>query len=164
MKLKLFIIRHAQAMEKSFGQSDAQRELNSTGYAQAASVGAILKDKKISPDIVITSTADRALATSNSIVDKLDKPAEILIQKSSLYEASVRNILEVVNILQSNWEVVIIVGHNPSLHYFVEYITGEPLDNLSPAGIVELVFDLDGWEFISEKTGHIEQVFNPPYD
>ena len=164
MKLKLFIIRHAHAMEKSYGQTDAQRELDSKGYAQASAIGTILKAGKILPDVIISSTANRALATSNVIVDKLEKSPEILIQKSNLYEASVRNILEVVNILQSNWEVVIIVGHNPSLHYFVEYITGEPLDRLSPAGIVELAFDLDGWEFVSEKTGQIEQALNPPYD
>ncbi len=161
MTLILYIVRHAEADEKSSGITDLQRELNTNGLRQATYVGQYLRKHKANPDIIICSPAIRALTTATIIAEQLDKPPEKIIQKDNLYEASVRNLLQLVNVLQASWKKVVLVAHNPGLHYFVEYITGDVLTKLEPSGLVEISFELTDWEIVIEKSGSLGSYYVP---
>ena len=60
----LYLIRHAKS-DRSIGElSDIDRPLNQRGYNDAHKMSLILKDKKIIPDLIISSPAIRALSTA----------------------------------------------------------------------------------------------------
>ena len=85
-----------------------------------------------------------------------------IIEKKDLYEASVRTILQNVNVLKNEWKTVLIVAHNPAIHYFAEFITGEVIDGMEPCAMVEITFDLESWAMVSERTGTF-QTYTPAY-
>jgi len=162
MHLSLFIVRHAHSFEKVGGQPDVQRELSVVGVQQATYVGQYLFDQNMNPDIIICSSATRAYTTAMLIAERLDISSDKIVQKQDLYNASVRNLLQMVNTLHVSWKQVILVAHNPSLHYFIDFITGDSLNALEPASLVELSFELGGWEFVSEKSGSLIS-YLPPF-
>ncbi len=161
MTFKLYIVRHAKAMDKAVDMTDAQRELSTTGLRQATHVGQYLKSEQMIPNVIICSTANRALTTATIIAEQLDISDDSLILKDTLYEASVRTLLQLVNVFQSGWKNVVLVAHNPGLHYFVEYITGDVLDKLGTGGVAEICFELDDWEMVSQNTGQLKSYYKP---
>ena len=52
---KLFIVRHAQAKEATYGQKDFDRELTPDGLRDALHLGAFFKNELIIPDTILWS-------------------------------------------------------------------------------------------------------------
>lgn len=157
----LYMIRHAHAWDNSAGQRDVERELNTDGLKAAVRAGEWFKSAGIAPSVMITSSAVRAQSTAWLIAERISYPHEKIIKRDDLYEAPVRTMMEAVNSLQNSWDVAVIVAHNPTIHYFVEYVSGENLDGIAPGSICELKVDFDDWALVSEKTAELAQYVIP---
>jgi phosphohistidine phosphatase len=84
-----------------------------------------------------------------------------IIWEEELYEASVRTFLEVINELQVEWKNVIMVGHNPTISYLAEYITGSDIGDLSTCSVVQIDFSLKSWAEVSEGNGDFIRIIEP---
>ena len=62
---KLLIMRHAKSCWKDSDLSDHERPLKKRGKNDAKKMGKLLKSKKIIPDVIICSTAERAKETAD---------------------------------------------------------------------------------------------------
>jgi phosphohistidine phosphatase SixA len=71
--------------------------------------------------------------------------------------ASVRTFLQAVNQLKSEWEHVMMVGHNPIITYLGEYLSDEIVGDL-PTGAV-IVWSM---ALISVAAGFLIPKFNHP--
>ena len=159
---KLLLVRHANALEKIQGNTDYNRSLSALGLRQATYLGELLKSSKAIPDAIICSSATRAAATANIFRERLKDGQKDIIEKKDLYEASVRTILHNVNVLKNEWKTVLIVAHNPGIHYFAEFITGKAIDGMEPCAMVEITFDFESWAMVSEQTGTFQK-YTPAY-
>lgn len=152
----LYLLRHAQTLERRKDEADFDRQLTSIGSQNATRMGRNLKNKEILPDIILSSPAVRAQATAEQVSEQIAYDPFKIHFNHEIYDASVRTLLEVVNNMKREWQTVLIIGHNPSINYLAEYITGEAIGNMSTCGLVCIEFDEDDWSLLSEGTGNFK--------
>jgi phosphohistidine phosphatase len=147
----LILIRHAETAEKVTGQTDKDRELTTAGMHQAASVGQFLKNHSTPIDIILSSTASRAATTSQLISEQLSSSADLIEVNDELYQASVGTLFELLRSGDEHQNIAI-VGHNPTLSYFAEFLTDSALEEMRPATVVILKLDIGSWKDLQKGT------------
>ena len=110
----LHLLRHAKSSWNNAGLNDHDRPLNKRGRQSAKTIAAYFQQAKITPDLVICSTAVRARQTLDPIA-KARKPPKVVIQRG-IYEGMQQTIWEHLRNLPKSAKCVLLIGHNPSLH------------------------------------------------
>lgn len=162
MKKTLFLVRHAQAESQGTALKDFERNLLASGTSEASRLGKKLAEKTIMIDKVISSDAFRAAQTAKLICEQISFPLKEIVYKNDLYESSVRRLLSVVNDAEDRIGNLLLVGHNPDISYFAEYLTGENIGSLPTGGMVKIEFENQSWKQVSEGSG-VLRVFDCPY-
>ncbi len=99
---------------------DHDRPLNTRGEAGAERVGAWLADRGHVPELLLCSTAKRAVMTAQIIMEQFaDKPEIDYI--AGLYHASPDTILSKIRAAKPG--DVMVVGHNPGMASFADLIS-----------------------------------------
>lgn len=155
MTKTLFLIRHADALEKQPGQQDIDRDLSAKGLQNSTRMGMNLNNKELPFDIIITSPAQRALTTASLIAEQIRYDTSRIHINQEIYDASVRTLLQVVNQLKDEWNNVLLIAHNPTVTYLAEYLTKSEIGNMTTCGIVTIKFDVDQWALVSEGSGEM---------
>lgn len=155
MAKTLYLMRHAQSVEKQAGQSDLERELTPTGTKETFRIGAYLHREKINPDVIYTSSAVRAHATAKLLSDVIKFDVERIIPDEELAQASVRTFLEFITRLDDAYTSVMCVGHNPVISYVAEYLTGAEIGTLPTAGLVAMKVRVDAWREVDKSCGDV---------
>ncbi|MFD1001732.1 SixA phosphatase family protein [Ohtaekwangia kribbensis] len=157
----LYLVRHAQSAEKQVNQNDFGRELTSTGVKQALLVGNYLLQQQIMPDVIMTSTAERARMTASMIADALKTDIEKINLQEDLYEASTRTFFQFITQLEDHLHHVMCVAHNPVVTYLAEYLTGAEVGDMVPAGLAIIKFNIQSWKEVSQGNGELENYITP---
>lgn len=155
MVKNLFLVRHAESSEAVAGIKDIERELTAKGYRDAPRVGRYLFELNIHPGAMLCSSAQRARVTAELMAEQLKYELHKIDFSDDLYNASVRTLLRIINELKDSWDNVIIIAHNPAVSYLAEYLSGEAIGNIVPAGTVNLTFEVEQWKEVSEGTGKL---------
>ncbi len=143
----LYLIRHAKSSWKDFSIKDHDRPLNKRGKRDAPFMGKLLNKRSIFPDLIVSSTANRALTTAKIIAKEITYPIDKIRTISDIYEASIPDLERVLYGLDDSVDKVFLFGHNPSITYFAnEFETKEYIDNVPTCGIVHLEFPIDSWQ------------------
>ena len=91
---------------------------------EAPRIGKLLKNKRLVPEAIISSTARKAHATAEAVAKASDYEGELTLNRS-LYAAGPNAYLDVLHDFSEDYARVLIVGHNPGLEELVEMLTGE---------------------------------------
>jgi phosphohistidine phosphatase len=110
----LVLLRHAKAANPE-RMADVDRPLTARGHADAAAVGAWLAAKGIRPGLVLCSPARRTRETWHGVRLALGGDAPSVQFDRSLYEAGVGAMLELIRRVDADVEVILVVGHNPTV-------------------------------------------------
>ncbi|MCP4409166.1 MAG: histidine phosphatase family protein [Gammaproteobacteria bacterium] len=149
----LTIVRHAKSSWKYPELEDFDRPLNNRGKTDAPVIGRRLKELKISPDLIITSSANRALTTAKVIAKKIGYPKKKLVADKKIYMADSEAILAVLRQVDDAYKDVFIVGHNPTQTDLANELTGEYIDNVPTCGVVRMTLDIDSWRDLKPGKG-----------
>lgn len=141
----LTIVRHAKSSWDKPGLSDRERPLNKRGERDAPLMGKRLQEAGIRPSLIISSPAVRAWATARIVAQEIAYPLEFLQRENDLYLASLDRILDLVVTQDNGFNNLMIVGHNPGLTDFVNYLQPGLTSNLPTAGVVSVSIDQDDW-------------------
>ena len=150
---KLYLMRHAKSDWNGYYISDFERGLNKRGEKAAPLMGSILKEKNITPDLIVSSPANRAKTTAAIVAEKLGYSTDKILFVPKIYEASVLDLFEVIHDLPKEAQSVLLVGHNPALTSLINQISNVNLDNLPTAGIIGIELPTDDWKSIQPKAG-----------
>ncbi len=142
----LTIVRHAKSSWNEPGLSDRERPLNTRGKRDAPVMGKRIADAGIRPSLIVSSPATRAWTTAQVIAEQLSYPVEFLQRETDLYLASLNDLLDVVVAQDEGFNSMMIVGHNPGLTDFVNYLSPGLTSNLPTAGVVSVSIDQDHWK------------------
>ncbi len=145
----LTIVRHAKSSWKDNNLSDRDRPLNQRGEHDAPLMGKRIVAAGIRPSLILCSPAVRAWTTAKILADEIGYPREFLQRENSLYLASLDNILDVLVAQDAEFNNVMLVGHNPGLTEFANYLSPGLTDNLPTTGVVSVSFDQDDWSLYS---------------
>lgn len=151
----LYLVRHAKSSWKDLSLDDVDRPLNKRGKRDAPFMGKRMHQMGISPDKLLTSPAKRAMATAKAFAVEVDYPWKEVQIVPSIYEASTRDLLAIIQNLNNEWQEVVLFGHNPTFTFFANFYAQPALDNVPTAAIVALDFDVENWENVNSKNGQI---------
>lgn len=152
MRRELFILRHAKSSWSEVDKSDKDRALKPKGIKDIANLTKAAKDTTKNLDLIVTSPANRAVHTAVLFAEGIGFPVEKIALNKQIYDADEAMIQEVIANQSSDVKSLMIVGHNPTLSYFVNSFLPEPIFELPTSGFVCLYFDTPDWSTISKST------------
>jgi len=145
----LLVMRHAKSSWKDRDIPDHERPLKKRGEKDAEKMGKLLKDKKLKPDLILSSTAKRAQQTAE-IVRSTCKCKKDIVFVKELYMAEPSTILEVIINHAKDEKTILVIGHNPGLEAFVQILTGK-VETLPAASIAYITAKIPNWKKITEQ-------------
>ena len=151
----LYLARHAKSSWKYPKLDDFERPLNKRGRKSAPLMGEILHKLKVSPDLIISSPANRAATTARIMAAKIRYPLEDIQYSESIYEFSESALIRVVKHIDDAVKKAMVVGHNPGLNGLANYLGDRPVSNIPTAGIYCLDLDIDSWSSMRENCGEL---------
>ena len=163
---QLTLLRHGKSDWETTAEHDFDRPLKERGRKDAPLMGRMLVRAEAAPDLIITSTALRALQTAELLAEALDYQGEVR-QEGSLYAASAQELLAVVRHLPDEATHVLLVGHNPGLEDLVarligadafEMVTGV---RLPTAAAAHLTLAAAAWSEVQANSGQLEWLVTP---
>lgn len=160
MSKLLYLIRHSYA-EGGTGKADFERSLTTEGLNTVRALGRHLIKSSFNPSLILCSSARRTRETAQNLIEEIEMSEKNVEFKDVIYNASVRELLVEVNGLQSGVKEVGIIGHNPTITYFAEYLTGETIGNMDPSSMATIAFDGIGWSEVSQNSGNLLSYFHP---
>lgn len=141
----LTIVRHAKSSWKDTSISDRDRPLNKRGKHDAPVMGERIIEHGIRPSLIVSSPAVRAWTTARIIAETIGYPVEFLQRENSLYLAPLDEILDIVMAQDNGFNNLMVVGHNPGMTEFANFLVPGLTNNLPTAGVVSVEIDQDDW-------------------
>jgi len=147
----IYLVRHAKSFCGDQSTPDFDRPLNKRGKRDAPFMGEILNDKKVKPDLIISSPAKRAKKTAIAIANEISYPEKKIVFKEELYEATINTLLKILQKLDERHNTIMIFGHNPGLTLLNNHISNQYIDNIPTCGIVALTLNKN-WNELNKNT------------
>lgn len=155
----LFLLRHARAVSSSDGLRDFDRFLSDQGRQQAERVGKHLKEQNVGLDLVLSSTALRARETTELVLTAAERMSEVGYDQR-IYEASARQLLEVVSEIEEDKNKVLLVGHNPGLEELLQRLTGR-LESIGTGTLAKITLGATEWTEAAAEEGDLNWLLKP---
>ncbi len=152
---RLILVRHAKSSWKDSSLSDRERPLNDRGERDAPEMGRRIAKHGIRPSLIITSPAIRARTTARVIAQEINYPIEFLQREDSLYLASLDDLLDIVMQQENGFNNLMVVGHNPGLTEFANFLVPGITNNLPTAGVVSVQIDRDDWSLYEQPAAEL---------
>ena len=121
----LFLVCHAKSSRDDPSLPDRERPLDERGLRDAPAMGKRLAERKIKPDLLVSSPAVRALTTAHLIADELGYARDDIAIDDRLYASSADGLLAVVRVLDNKLGSVMLFGHNPEFTDLAQRLSGE---------------------------------------
>lgn len=152
----LYLVRHAKSSWKYPRLDDFERPLNKRGRKNAPFMGSILRELKASPDIIVSSPANRAAMTARIIAAALDYPLDDIRYSEAIYEFGEKALIEVVKEIDDDVNQAMVVGHNPATNGLANYIGDQSIGNIPTCGVFCVELDIASWSNIKEHCGKVK--------
>lgn len=119
----LYLLRHAKSSWDDPGLKDEERPLNERGFRSATVMGLYFAQCGFRPDVILCSSARRALETLDQVRPRLAGKPSLTIDRA-IYRADSAALLTMVRDLPESASSALIVGHNPALEEFCLSLAG----------------------------------------
>ncbi|MGC8864718.1 MAG: SixA phosphatase family protein [Bacteroidales bacterium] len=145
----LIVVRHAKSSWEFPDLEDTQRPLLDKGKKRTQKViNHLIKSRFRRPDLIFSSHAVRALETARMFARAFEYPENQIIQSKTIYEGDKNMITDQFFGLDEEIKSVMIVGHNPTLTYFVNQWLSDPIEWIPTSGVVVLRIPAKNWQEI----------------
>jgi len=149
------LVRHAKSSWSAGDLTDRQRPLNSRGERDAPRMGQRISEHGIRPSLIVTSPAVRAWTTAKIIAQNINYPLEFLQREDRLYLASPDEIMDVIVAQDNGFNSLMLVGHNPGLTEFANFLVPGVTDNLQTAGVVSVQLETENWSLYERPAAEL---------
>lgn len=146
----LYIVRHGKSSWATDGISDIDRPLKERGIHDGYKIAEKLLSTNRIPELIISSSANRALHSASIFARTLKFPLEKMIIYEELYLAEISTILKIIKQTGDDINSLMIFGHNPSFSDLANLFVNNIVGNMPTTGIVALSFDTNSWSNIEE--------------
>ena len=156
----ILLLRHAKSSWKDVGQTDHARPLNKRGLRDAPRMGRLIAEQNLTPDLILSSSAMRAMHTAKAVAEAIDGLAP-LVEEDELYLASPRAYIDTARYLEESFQRILFVGHNPGISELLNALTG--CDTIMPtAALAQIELPINQWNRLSRQTeGRLVALWRP---
>lgn len=152
MKL-LYIVRHAKAQHDAETSKDFDRALTEFGKIDAQAMAQYLFSHSDMPDILLSSSAKRALQTAEIFAEVYKINKDKILKQKNIYDAlDTRDLILIVKAIPDTAQIVFLFGHNPSVTALANFCTSDQLHELPTCAIARIELDADTWSAFDNKT------------
>jgi phosphohistidine phosphatase len=156
---RLMILRHAKSDWHAGASSDHARPLNRRGTAAAITMGKVLTKMGETPDLIYSSSAQRAKETAILAIDAGGWACE-LVENDDLYGTSPAGALEVAANAPDDIYSLMLVGHEPTWSYLVHSLTGAEVD-IKTATVAAVDLSVSRWIDAPRSNGSLAFLLQP---
>jgi phosphohistidine phosphatase len=146
---RLTLLRHAKSERDSSTGRDFDRSLNDRGRADSKRMGREIRDLGLKFDLVLASPAQRVVET----VEGLGGISPQFDER--IYDASTRQLLDLVQSTDDHVGSLMLVGHNPGFERLAARLTDEEVDDMPTTALVEIELPIDHWRDADEGSGRL---------
>jgi len=146
----LLLMRHAKSSWKDQDLTDHERPLKKRGRKDAKRIAKVIKTNDLIPDLILSSSATRAVQTVEIITENLDFTNEV-IYSDALYMGEPEDFVEALKTLDNDTQKVMIVAHNPGLEAYLQIIDGE-IEAMPTSALGYLTLSLEDWKDLTYET------------
>lgn len=158
----LILIRHAKSCWDDPSLTDLERPLNKRGKHDAPAMGRLLQERKLVPDLIVSSPAKRALKTATKIAKTLGYDKVRIEIRAEIYMQGLEALLDIVSNLPADVRRAYLVGHNPELTDLANRLTDGHIDNVPTCGVVSIEFSKGSWHQCAKEKGRLAFFVRPP--
>jgi phosphohistidine phosphatase len=159
-KKTLLVLRHGKSSWEFAELSDHDRPLNNRGKRDAPRIGRKLLEEGLIPQLIISSPAVRAYATAEKVAKACGYDGKITVE-SSLYGSGYTEYLNVLQIQNDQYDLIMLVGHNPHTEQLLELLTGKMI-TMPTCSVAHLNLYIKSWKEVNAKTkGKLINIWRP---
>lgn len=153
---ELILVRHAKSDWGNETLKDIDRHLNDRGYESAYTLGEWYAKTKNKPDMILSSTATRALSTALIFARSLEFNMDKFRIDARIYETTWEKLLKLIQETNDSHTSLMLFGHNPSITNICNELSDDLyFDNVPTCGLISLRFEVAGWKDIATKKGRL---------
>lgn len=156
----LLLLRHAKSSWNQPGLQDHKRPLNKRGKHDAPLMGKLIREQGLTPDLIISSTAQRAQDTARIVAETCGYDGDVELRQE-LYLSDASCYLDILSSLPDQVRIVMLVGHNPDLEELLGLLTDfdEPFPT---AALAQVELPIASWQSLNEATdGYLKNLWRP---
>lgn len=147
----LLILRHAKSSWSNAFLSDHDRPLKERGKRDAPRMGRLLREEDLVPDLIISSTAKRALHTAEEAAAASGFEGQIEATRA-FYHADPETYIDRLRRLPGDIDRVLIVGHNPGMEALLTELTSM-YERMPTAALAHVKLPIREWEELTLESG-----------
>lgn len=153
---ELILIRHAKSDWGSEFLKDIDRHLNDRGYSDAYLLSNWYLKNQTIPDLILSSTATRALSTALIFARTLDLDMTNFVLDKNMYESTATKLLAIIKKQDDAKKTIMLFSHNPGITNLCNDLCKDVFfENIPTCGIVSLKFDTRSWKDIKEENAKL---------
>lgn len=149
----LILMRHGAFTHDDPSEGDLDHPLSRAGKRQVAGAAKHFKTMGISPDVILSSPARRAVETAKIFAQKVGLSEDLIEISDGLYEAELPEMMRVVRAISSNHKLVMLVGHNPGITQLLHNLIETNLEPARLASVWIVKQHVTRWSSVSFRTG-----------
>ena len=155
----IIIFRHGKSDWDAVYSRDHDRPLSKRGISASKKMGIFLKKKNQIPDIVISSSAERAKNTAKLAIKAGNWNSNFYIDER-IYGRSSDFLLELAKLIDDRHKSICFVGHEPTCSSFISLSTFHSA-RFKTASMAKINFLSDSWSGIDFGKGTLEWLISP---
>lgn len=156
----LIIMRHAKSSWDNARLRDHDRPLQKRGERDAPIMGQLLADRGLVPDMILSSSAERALVTAKAVAASAGYDGPIEVAKD-FYMAGPETFVDRLRQIPNSIKSVMIVGHNPGLEDLLAELVGL-WQRMPTAAVAEVSLAIDDWTQLNiDMKGKLNNLWTP---
>ena len=145
----LYLLRHAKSSSSDPALRDFDRPLERRGRDAAEQIGMRLAAEKLNEPLVICSPAVRTRETAEIVLQSAGLRADERFDER-IYEASLRDLVQVVGEIPDEKQIAILIGHNPGLEEFLTFLTGESR-RMPTCALAKIQLEIESWKDVNAR-------------
>lgn len=151
---QLYLVRHARAAQ-SAGEGDSKRPLLKSGRRDAKTIAKKLKKLAAPPQLILTSSAKRAVQTAEIFAKTLALKSKKIQKRAEIYDAGSDAILTLLRELHADVASVMVVGHVPVLNDLAHLLLKDFKDDIPTSGVVAIDLNIQNWSELGEGVSRL---------
>jgi phosphohistidine phosphatase SixA len=137
------------------------RTLTRRGSEEAAEMARRLKQRKLRPDLIVSSPAPRALGTAEIFARTLlangkSRAAgnDLIVTDERLYAAGPAELFKTLRECDDRYGHVLVTAHNPGITEFADRLCEERhIESMPTSAVVTMLFDIQTWRELAAESG-----------